>query len=266
MLRWAFGTLIMFYSWTLSARVVTCTHIQVCNLATSISNEIKASIPEIPKGDPHLYSPTPESIKKYIEAELLIVAPIELNPWAQRIVFIREKQQRPTLVLKVHNTQNKVSAEANAHFWLNPENLCSVRDTVAQFLKAKVSACPYINKFSENILKIKEVSNYTFVIAHDALSTLFQSNDINFLALQGGGHDHEIGPKAIKDLYRLLKINKSIVWIEEPPIVFPKKIKSMMRKSDQQFELNVEGKLGESPDAILSKFFELIAEVKNEKN
>ncbi|GAB4022285.1 MAG: hypothetical protein Fur0010_25480 [Bdellovibrio sp.] len=239
-----------------------CTHVQVCNLASSLSPEIKVQIPEIPKGDPHLYSPGPDSIKKYIESELLLVAPLELNPWAQKIVFIRKKQNRPTLVLKIEKTSPKIGSEAQAHFWLNPKNLCETRSQIAQFLKIENTICLYTEKFKSNIEKLEKMSDQTFVIAHDALSVLFSMHNIPFLALQGGGHDHEIGPKTLKALYQTLKSKNSVIWIEEPPIVFPPKIKSLVRNSDVVLKINVDGILGDAPDKILSNFFEQLEEIR----
>lgn len=238
---------------------IACSHPQVCNLINHIQPDAKAMIPEIMNGDPHLYSPSPSSIKKYLDADVLVAAPLELNPWIRHIVELRKKVNKPTYVLKLLDLKNiQTSKESKAHFWLNIDALCDSRNQIITFFKWANSKCPFLES---NLIIKRELAPFKqtpFILAHDALSTLVQLNNLISLPIQSGGHDHEVDSKSMKKLVSYIKTYERVIWVEEPPIHFPKSILQYKRANDILIKVNVDGELGQEPTKVLT---ELIAKL-----
>jgi len=238
-----------------SSQTVACSHPQVCNLINDMAPQMQASLPEAMNGDPHLYSPSPSSIKKYLNVDVLIAAPLELNPWIERIVSMRKKQNKKSYILKRKDFDHlKVSKESLAHFWLNIDSLCDAHSQLNQFFDFKQMECPYLvfkNQLAIELAKWKEA---IFILGHDAMTTLLISNGLKALPIVGGGHDHEIDSRTMKELVKLTQSSQSVVWIEEPPLHFPYSVLIYKKKQDLLFKIKVDGVIGESPTKVLSEF------------
>ncbi|PIP92478.1 MAG: hypothetical protein COW00_04185 [Bdellovibrio sp. CG12_big_fil_rev_8_21_14_0_65_39_13] len=246
-----------------SSQTVACSHPQVCNLINDIAPELKATLPEAMNGDPHLYSPSPSSIKKYLNVDILIAAPLEMNPWIERIVSMRTKQNKKSYILKHKNwSKLKVSKESMAHFWLSIDSLCDSRSQISTFLDSKDSACPYLNFQKELTLELGNWKNSLFILSHDALTTLLKIHELEALPIESGGHDREINSRTMKNLAKLTQTSRTIIWIEEPPMHFPSQVLKSKKPNDIFLRINIVGEIGHSPTQVLSDFLTALKEAK----
>jgi ABC-type Zn uptake system ZnuABC Zn-binding protein ZnuA len=200
-------------------------------------------------GDPHHYEPSTKAIKAMLKSSEFISAPHALHPWSAKIVEQRKQAGLASTVLPSlkNKSSKKISEEALGHFWLETEGLCQAFKALSIELKLPVQNCPYTAQLApfENSLSL--LTNDLIVLTHDALLPLFLSHGLKAHVLKGSGHHEEIGPKAIKEVYKAAKGSGRIVWIIEEEVHFPAALKSKIRSTDLLLDIDSLGHQGESP-------------------
>ena len=258
-----------------SKEIIHCSHSEICALASKVLNEELVEFRSVVTivGDPHEFVPRSDSIKKLMDAKILISGPNALNPWMNKINEHRiEKNEKKTLLLttlpKFTSIYPQASSEALAHFWLYPNIYCSHLTQLFQELeKNKLSHLLKVSRLSpekclESAKKI-EVSfyeavsklRYPIVLTHDALyAYILKANPdpLKILAIKGSGHHEEASPLSIKKLYQLLK-NKKIIWLEEKGIHVPANILNKKRKEDFVITLDTAQSMNNPHDHIISQ-------------
>lgn len=267
-----------------SARVISCSHPEMCRLAQIILSENKVTDNEFKNvvkivGDPHEYEPTTTEVKDLIKAEILIAGPVELNPWIKKVNYQRSKA--PLLkTLNIPLTKAELALypggnhEALSHFWLYPKIFCALKTKLEaqlisqNIMKAQASKnpCPeeatkIENEFKTTIQNIK----VPLVLTHDALLTFLESvstdNHTKVVAIKGSGHHQETSPKSVKKLYDALKEPK-VIWVDEVGINIPQNIVSKKRSTDISLKIDTANSTGSSYFPVLSELNEKLKAIK----
>ena len=268
--------------------VIYCSHSEICSLASKILNEnlVELRSEIVIVGDPHDFVPKSDSIKKLMDAKILLSGPNELNPWMKKINEQRNKtSEKKTLHLLVETKFKTIypqaSGEALAHFWLYPSIYCSqlnqlykeieknhlssmLKNNSLSIEKCAEQAAQLDKEFAEALLKLK----YPIILTHDALyAYILKVNPDPFkvLAIKGSGHHEEASPQTIKKLYQMLK-NKKVVWLEEKGIHVPENVMNKKRKEDVVIFLDTAQSKNNANDHVVSytlkEFIQKLNEIK----
>lgn len=227
---------------------VACTHPEVCLLLLPNSSINFTSI-ELKNGDPHEFEPSSKDIKDLINADYLIVGPIELNPWIKNVIKQRNSlKPNTTINLEIKNESihyyNNGSTEALSHFWLYPKIYCDLKEqinknSILKKLEVKSDEKCESQKIETLIKEILKSNQNTIVFSHDALAPFVKTYapHINFISLKGSGHHEEISPASIKALYNLQKRGPTL-WIVEKNINIPNNIMAKISSKDKVIKID----------------------------
>ena len=239
----AFGfvcTLIMFQ--IANASTYACSHPEICRMAQIILNEnsskgITLENIIVQSGDPHTFEPSIQDIKKLMQAPLLLVGPIELNPWMKNISSLRSKEKNlkttnlllPNFSSTEYPTEDK---ESLGHFWLYPKIYCHMKKALAIEFQQQTTC----NSNDIETLLSADLKNISLpiVLTHDALLPLLKKlapNKNQIIAVKGSTHHEEVSAAAVKKVYDALKEPK-IIWIIENNIATAENIKNKIRSTD----------------------------------
>ncbi len=234
---------IFFSSFTNASIEVACSHEEICKLVRKLDQNIKTKVLVNIKGDPHEFEPSADEIKNFLNAPILIIGPIELNPWIKKINYQRSKNptlktysfQLSTELANYYQSNNK---EALSHFWLYPRIFCDFTQQLIKFeifshLKTKIK-CEIVQIEKNLEAKFKNI-NSPIVLTHDALYPLlkkYTNEDVQIINLKGSNHHEEISPLAIKNVYKLKA--KKIIWILEKNISVPLAISNLIKNEDKK--------------------------------
>lgn len=268
-MKWLNILISIFFSTAVFAfNEVACSHEEICKLVQSIDSQTKTKVLVNIKGDPHEFEPSADEIKSFLSAPILIVGPIELNPWIKKIHYQRSKN--PALktysftlnpdISKFYQSDNK---EALSHFWLYPRFFCDFKNQLFSFdlfsqIKNKTKCeLTNIEKLLES--KLKNI-NQPIVLTHDALYPLlrkYTKAEIAIINLKGSNHHEEISPLAIKKIYQIKQ--QPIIWILEKNISVPDAIKTIIKNNDQKIYIDTAKSENPNEFAILAT---LLKEIK----
>jgi ABC-type Zn uptake system ZnuABC Zn-binding protein ZnuA len=227
-----------------TASTWSCAHPEICQMAKMLITEnqltdIKLDNIVIPSGDPHEYEPTINDIKKLMQATVLLVGPIELNPWMKNISNSRSKNKKlktitlplPDFSLAEYPTKE---TEALGHFWLYPKIYCHLKKILSDELELKHPILCNHHSIEEKISTDLSKIPFPIILTHDALLPLFQklANDKNkIIAIKGSNHHEEASTTSVKKVYDALKSSK-VIWILENNIAIASNVKSKIRPTD----------------------------------
>jgi ABC-type Zn uptake system ZnuABC Zn-binding protein ZnuA len=255
--------------------VIHCSHSEICSLASKILDEslVELKSEVVIVGDPHDFVPKSDSIKKLMDAKILLSGPNALNPWMKKINDQRNKSaEKKTLFLSIDSKFRSIypqaSGEALAHFWLYPSIYCSqlsqlykeleknnlkllLKSNPLSLEKCAEQAALLDKEFAEALLKLK----YPIILTHDALyAYILKVNPDPFkvLAIKGSGHHEEASPQSIKKLYQMLK-NQKVVWLEEKGIHVPENVMNKKRKDDIVIFLDTAKSMNKANDQMVSQ-------------
>ncbi|RLA64434.1 MAG: hypothetical protein DRQ88_03695 [Epsilonproteobacteria bacterium] len=233
---------------------ITCTHPQVCNLFTGEKN-----FPLRTNVDPHHFEPTLKEIKTLMKADILVLAPLEISPWAQKIA---KKRIGKTYTLKTppkfftkYQTKN---SEALAHFWIYPDILChQSKELMGTGLDLAELNCS-VKKLQEKTSKLtKLIGGKKVIITHDALGPLFSFYGAQVLALVSAEHGYRPSIITYKKLTDWQKSKEPIIWILEKDIKTNKRILQKIASSDIKIKVDITGNIGQDPffiwDALIKE-------------
>jgi ABC-type Zn uptake system ZnuABC Zn-binding protein ZnuA len=245
---------ILFISLFAQAQVV-CTHPQVCNLARALGvkkDELK--FPLLFKSDPHHYEPTIREVKELSSAKILLVAPIDLQPWIKNILDQRLKKKLPTFVFQTLSQPN--NKKAQSHFWMYPESVCFNWMNLRNFLShEKFNVIP---DDCPNPAKPKHSFDKIFVLSHDALAPMLSKYSSQVISLKTSDHNAEILPSTLKEISKLPDSSK-VVWILEKNILIPEQIiKTYQRPKQTVLSFDLDGTIDEKPH---DRFLELMKKI-----
>jgi ABC-type Zn uptake system ZnuABC Zn-binding protein ZnuA len=221
---------------------ITCTHPQVCNLFENSNYPFKLEI------DPHHFEPSIGEIKTLLSADTVAFGPSDLNPWAQKIEINRKNSNKKNIVIEIPEEFKKKYGEKNIHmiehFWLYPDILCSL-----------VKDC----KTKDGEQKIKNLKNLVhgkyFVLTHDALAPLFESQGAIVTSLRTSTHNCEAQPQSLKILEQWRKENRRPIWLIEENVHTFQQLKGKIGKEDLVVKIDIIGRPGENPFAVFDKIY-----------
>jgi len=252
--------LLYFASNFVFANSITCTHQQICHLVTYIHGN--AAVKKIPhSGDHHHHDLRTKDIKPLYDARYLITAPIQLQPWLNKIhsTKVDNLAFTPTIAKKYLKQYQTSNIHTIAHFWLYPKIYCDIYQQIVETLKhwhltVKRKNCN--NQFFDDWNKIS-LAGHTIILTHDALLPLLRSQGAKVFTLRRSHHHHGVSSKVLKNLQDFLKNNpQNILWVFEKNINIPSIIKDWIKPEHRKVNLNLMGSpliLKENPLAILGK-------------
>lgn len=238
------------------AASVTCAHHQLCNLASELLTvqdqaRLKPLYPDV-GSDPHELKIGPELLKSYYEAPYLLLPDPALSPWQELV--LKQRSPENTFVAMVQ-TQSITGTYpgAMAHFWLYPEELCQLRQNLAQQLSAwglevrnSARTCSPARTLILRKRLAQALSKQSYILTHDALAPLFESLNADFMVIKSAGHSHEIAPTVFKEIHQRLQKNKRVIWLIETEIGLPPQLRELIRPGDGQLRIKVTGRANES--------------------
>ena len=209
--------------------------------------------------DPHHFEPSLKEIKSLMGAKVLVLAPVGLNPWAQKII---NKRTDKTYSLKIpesfftkYKTKND---EALAHFWMYPDILCHLQNELknsGELIKKTNCSKESIEEKNQKLTKL--IGGKKIIITHDALSPLFTFHGAKVLALVESNHGHRPNLSTYKELHHWQKSKEKIIWILEKDIKTNKKIQQKIRNSDILIKFDITGNVNQDPffiwDALIKE-------------
>ena len=229
-------TTLLFLNVARAESTLYCTHLQICNsLKFLLGENYNYRLALKPKGDPHHYEINASEMKQILKAKPLFYNSI-IRPKLKK--FLQEKEE----------TFDTAFQGTGEHFWTTPQQLENYLNSLAQLLKEK--------KFQvKDGLDLQALSSFpnlkdeTVILSHNAFHKLFKGLGAEILILSGDdhGHHHEVNLGTLKKLEIRLKKNKPIIWVFEKEIGQVLAIKRKVRSQDQVIDLDVMGKLGDSP-------------------
>ena len=247
--------LIFFFISLLTHAQVVCTHPQVCNLAHALGlKQDQLKFPLSLNSDPHHYEPTIREVKELSSAKILLVAPLDLQPWMKNILDQRAKKKLPTFILQTLSQPN--TRKAQSHFWMYPESVCFNWMNLRNFLgqqnfKMIPDDCPNPAKPSHSMDRI-------FILSHDALEPLLKKYATQVIALKTSDHNAEILPSTLKQISKLPDSSK-VIWIVEKNILIPEQIiKSYQRPKQTVLTFDLDGTIDEKPH---DRFLDLMKKI-----
>ncbi len=250
--------LILLFSSLILHAQITCTHPQLCNMASELAaQKLEVNSPLPSNVDPHHFEPNLGLIKKFNEAKLLLTPPIALQPWLKNVLRYRAKKGKPTLTFKsLALSKDKGMDAAYAHVWMYPESLCFNWGGLRAFmvenkLKVKEDDCPNPGA------PLKSV-NKTFVLTHDALLPLLKRYSSNVIALKTSDHHAQVLPSTLKKLAQL-ENSANVIWILEKNIAIPDQMIKRFKKDKQGLKIfDLDGTIGEKTNA---RFLDLMKKI-----
>lgn len=242
--------IILLFSASASAnKKIGCTQPNLCQLLKSILKDSNTTLKPVLtiSGDPHHFSPAPHHIKNMVKVDLLIAAPVQLQPWIEQV-----SAKRPDQTTFVWNLQNDIKPQIVqkygphyhelSHFWLYPEMQCQLEEKLKGFFKQnkvvlRPHTCDEDNYRSRLEELAKKMKNYMVIPTHSAISPLLNAHGIKTLALRGAHHHSQIQASQLKKLETLRQTYKTI-WLTEGQLAHGKEtFRKFKRKDDLHVEL-----------------------------
>jgi ABC-type Zn uptake system ZnuABC Zn-binding protein ZnuA len=230
-----------------TSKIIHCTHVQVCNSIRFTLGENKEYIVKnlinTQHEDPHHFEPSVGDIKSLMKSKVLILPPLELQPWLKNIKLKRSNQKgKKTLSL----------IEPNEHFWLGYNSLCNVLKQLAQFFPKNILSTKQTCQNSKKAHLYSKLKDKMFILLHDSLGKYFEELNLKYFALRGHGHLEKLSTKAIKKVHLYKKIHQQLIWIYEKQISIPTSLKNYTSKTDQILTIDTLGRNGTSPFEVLN--------------
>lgn len=233
--------LFLLFIFNLYAKVISCTHPALCEVVSSVLDEkdIQIESPIIFGGDPHHFEPSPSTIKKLYQSDLLISGPTDLHRW-----WKSGARSEKEIVLTIDADRFKLS-----HFWLYPEINCQLKKRAFEELaKKNLKVIP--PTCTQTSMMVKNIANKAVILGHDALTPLIEDLKGFPIALKGSHHHDEISPATLKKVALLLAKETRVIWILDKGSILPPSVSKLIRKTDLVYEIDVEKRGKESGDSI----------------
>lgn len=255
--------------------LLSCTHPQVCRLLKIHleleQQQLAVHFPlELQSADPHHFEPTARDLQRLWQSEILITAPLELQPWLRAMIQKRKRAGKATFVLAqvLSDLYPQANPEALAHFWPFPQALCLYSQQLSDFLQEVLAnyqphlqsqqqcqqlISPYLANIDQLKSKRQNFSQSAVILAHDALTPILQYTQLPHLVLRGGGHGERILPSSMRQLEELIAQAKEnpLYWVDEYQIIGSTRLRTLQRPQDHILPLFTDGpslKRGELTD------------------
>ncbi len=200
---------------TFAQQTVSCIHSQVCRVAKETLPTM--TIKEIPFGNmsDHHFHMTPAHMKKTYKANTVILPPVSLFHWVQKLKTMRNKnkQFKSISLKKIPGTE--FSLEALGHFWLDPKATCINRRFLMDTFEivSIVDPCIQDDLEEKEWIKLSNSKPFLLILTHDALSPFLSRIKQAHLKLKGSGHHETITVAKVKDVKRKIKSFKGkVIW------------------------------------------------------
>lgn len=233
---------------TYANETTLCTHPQVCNLAKTLAEDPKQfkMVNGLEGLNPHHSSPTIKSYKKLKKANAVLYAPLQLEPWFKGY----ESKNKNSYRIRV---ESKYS-----HFWLHPESLCLAENQLLKhFSSINLKTKEKDSSFCDLKLSKTNIKQF-FVLTHDSLKQLLIDMGHEVFVINTHDEHHDLSPKTLKRLTKLIKDQQSVKWILETQFHHPRVIKKMIKDNHKTLKVNTIGKLGQSPDTLLLEIIKFV--------
>jgi len=180
--------------------------------------------------DPHSYEPTPADLRRLVQADLVVVNGLGLEPWVDQLVHnsgfhgqIAVASQGCPVRLRWQNLSSTIDAnhaEWDPHAWHDPANarhyVVVIRDALKQLDPAAASR--FETRSEAYLQKIDELDRFAraelstippdqrkLVTSHDSLHYLGHAYGLEIVPIAGSRPDQEPSAKELAQLITLIK-------------------------------------------------------------
>lgn len=200
-------------------------------ITTSITGNTSSVYMVTPRNtEPHEYEPTPNALASIVGSALFIHTGADLEPWAKRVVALRQDRGLPSLGLITekngirHNTESEEDHAAHAydpHIWLSPARAMGLVTQISTALSATdpASSATYAENakmFTEQLSAIDiayrttlaKCATHTIVTDHDAFGYIAADYGLTTLAIRGISPEDEPTPRTLAEITEYVRKNK----------------------------------------------------------
>lgn len=180
--------------------------------------------------DPHSYEPAPADLRRLVQADLVVVNGLGLEPWVDQLVQnsgfhgrIAIASQGCPVQLRWQNSSNTVgtnNAEWDPHAWHDPANarhyVIMIRDALKQLepaaamrfdarSEAYLQKIDDLDRFARVQLSAIPLDQRKLVTSHDSLHYLGHAYGLKIVPIAGSRPDQEPSAKELAQLITLIK-------------------------------------------------------------
>lgn len=205
-----------------------------------------------PDTEPHEYEPTPNALASIVGSALFIHSGAGLEPWAARVVALREDRGLPSLSLITekngirHETAPEEDHATHAydpHIWLSPARAAGLVAGISTALSATNPASSTL--YAENAKTLTEqlsaidtayrttlakCATHTIVTDHDAFGYIAADYGLTTLAIRGISPEDEPTPRTLAEITEYVRKNK-ITHILTEELVSPAVAETIARET-----------------------------------
>jgi hypothetical protein len=233
--------LCLFLAIQIFGKTILCDHPQSClMLKNAIRNNEHIIDPlNLIKGDPHYTKLDPNSMKKLITTQFVLLSPNAVFSWNRKIV--KKRLFKTTYQLELPRS-TKTPFFKLEHYWLFHDTYCPLYSNLLKKLyptQEDKRQCPVAADHEEVKKQAVKFKKSLFIVAHAPLKKLFSSMGIPSISLMSEDHHHHgVTTKKLKKLRIKLSQYKKRIWIFEKQIELPSTIRRYVEKQDHKIHLS----------------------------
>ncbi|NIA23339.1 MAG: zinc ABC transporter solute-binding protein [Proteobacteria bacterium] len=225
--------ILSFFAWTLLVNgkiLIVTTIVPLANITKAIAGDSAEIIPLIPPGvSPHIFSPTPQIIKKIDSADLFITNGAGLDFWAKK--FVSEDKNLLNMSSYVPLIKGENGKGYNPHIWLSVSNvrifatvidseLCSLDPVDSVYYnRRKILFIKRLDSLDVAIkIRLASCKNRYIVLFHPSLAYFDREYNINEVAVIEKSPGKEPTPREIMKIIDKVRKYKIKVLFAEPQL------------------------------------------------
>ncbi len=180
--------------------------------------------------DPHTYEPTPSDLRRLVQADVVVINGLGLEPWADRLiehsgfhgvlVTASEGCPRRLHLASSEGVAAYSTSEYDPHAWHDPENVIHyvivIRDALKKAIPDQshqldsrsadyISKIEALNRFAHAQLATIAPDQRKLVTSHDSLQYLAKTYDLKIVPIAGSRPDQEPSARELAQLISFIR-------------------------------------------------------------